>query len=854
MTDMKFADMQQVLAEILIDIHAGKEPTFSSLCYDSRKAREGGVFVCLIGALSDGHNYAMSALAKGASALVVSKREVFDTCRESFPDRTFLLVADTRKALALLSALYFDYPAKDLFTIGITGTKGKTSTSFMIREVLCQAGHKVGVIGTTGIYYGERYEYIDNSTPESYELHRIFREMLTEGVTYVVMEVSSQALMMHRTYGICFDIGMFTNFSPDHIGENEHASLDEYFSCKTLLFRQCKKAVVNDDADRIEEIKRVIAEQRIPLVTYSTQNEQADFYGENPVFEMTDCLSTSFEIRGRGKVHVNTPGEFSVYNALAAVSASLAAGATFDHAVAGLAKVHVFGRVEPVKHEKCRFAVIIDYAHNALSMESLYRSLLHYAPKRIITVFGCGGNRSKLRRYDMGEISGKYSALSVLTSDNPRTEKVSDIIEDILVGMKRSDGKYTIIEDRKQAIFYALSQATIGDIVLIVGKGNQLYEEIGHEKLPFDEREVVKEYFDRIEASDTPAELSQKQAKTENELSDEMNELPWAVTLCDKNGAIVAKNLHAARYKLFRLRSKIVRLIAVSERKDFLRCLSEREAKLFDCERGSGFAYAATIPSGERSVSVFWLADSVLESMTFGTAAEAVYNRYQYAERILQMYLAERRKQTDSEDEHALELLANNTLRIRRATRHMDLSLRTIPLNRSQEIEPKVLMDLSGMCRNVIEYFNTRMRHTAYTVVFANDSAPGTVMAPMKVFACVFLESMTYCLRLSKDDSVRIRMTENDNEFVLTYTFRPAEESAAIFAAMKEETEFLQALCKDSGWRFELPADIGNSDITQIHLAVPAKFDKNTLCHSADRFFASELFALVDEEASVLFF
>lgn len=496
MTERKIADMVRVLDEVSVDTHIGTEQTFSSLCYDSRKAQKGGVFVCLIGALSDGHAYASSALDKGATALIVSKKEVFEEYRRRYSDKTFLLVSDTRKALALLSAFFFDYPARELFMIGITGTKGKTSTSFMIREILSQAGKKVGVIGTTGIYYGERYEYIDNSTPESYELHRIFREMIAEGVTHVVMEVSSQALMMHRTYGICFDIGMFTNFSPDHIGENEHASLDEYFSCKTILFRQCRKAVVNADADRFEEVKRVITEEKIPLVTYSTKDENADFYGENAVFEMTDCLSTSFTVRGRGKVHVNTPGEFSVYNALAAVSASSEAGASFEDAIDGLAKVHVFGRVEPVRHEKCPFAVIIDYAHNALSMESLYRSLLHYAPKRIFTVFGCGGNRSKLRRYDMGEISGKYSALSVLTSDNPRTEKVSDIIDDILVGMRRTDGKYTIIEDRKEAIFYALSQARVGDIVLIVGKGNQLYEEIGHEKIPFDEREVVKEYFD----------------------------------------------------------------------------------------------------------------------------------------------------------------------------------------------------------------------------------------------------------------------------------------------------------------------------------------------------------------------
>lgn len=495
---MTLEEAKKALGELLIKERANENTEILSLCYDSRKASPQSMFVCLVGALSDGHRYIEKAVAAGANTLVVSDEAVYEAVIGQYSAVSVLLVRDTRRALALLSDEFFGHPSKSLFLIGITGTKGKTSTSFMIRAILENAGKAVGVIGTTGIYYGDRYEYIDNSTPESYELHRIFRDMANSGITHVVMEVSSQALMMHRTYGIWFDIGVFTNISPDHIGEHEHTDFEQYLACKLMLFKQCRKAVVNADSDRIADVKAAVCDAGIPLVTYAVRDACADFFGENMSFSVTDSLTTSFDIRGMGRVTVNTPGEFSVYNALAATSVCLAAGADFSDVQKGLAAVHVFGRVEPVRHPKCPFAVIIDYAHNALSLESLYRSIASYHPKRIITVFGCGGNRSKLRRYDMGEIAGRYSDYSVITSDNPRTEKVADIISDILVGMKKTDGQYRIIEDRREAIFHALSVAEKGDIVLLVGKGNQLYEEVGHEKIPFDERLVVKEYFDSL--------------------------------------------------------------------------------------------------------------------------------------------------------------------------------------------------------------------------------------------------------------------------------------------------------------------------------------------------------------------
>lgn len=495
---MIFTNILNCLGDEICDFKKGSQDDFISLCYDSRKAAERAVFVCLKGANFDGHAFFDKAVASGADCIIVSDEKIYKEKAAVSPDISIVLVKDTRKALALLSAEFFSYPAEKLFTVGITGTKGKTSTTFMVSEVLESAGFKTGIIGTTGIYYGDKYEYIDNSTPESYELHRIFSEMVNCGVTHVLMEVSSQALMMHRTYGINFDIGVFTNISPDHIGEHEHSDFEDYLSCKCLLFKQCKKAILNADADRINDVLSAVKDAGIEYITYSTKDEKAQFFGENCVFEITDCLSTSFDLRNHGRIHLNTPGEFSVYNALCAAAVGMTAGASFEKVTKSLEKVRVFGRVEPVKHEKCDFAVIIDYAHNALSLESLFASVKNYNPKNIITVFGCGGNRSKLRRYDMGEISGKYSDLSVITSDNPRTEKVEDIINDILVGINKTDGKYVIINDRRKAIHHALSVAKSGDIVLIVGKGNQLYEEIGHEKIPFDERIVVKEYFDEL--------------------------------------------------------------------------------------------------------------------------------------------------------------------------------------------------------------------------------------------------------------------------------------------------------------------------------------------------------------------
>ncbi len=473
----------------------GKDYEIKNLAYDSRKALSGGLFVCLPGALTDGHKYIDACLEKGVSAFIVSDKNVFS--KYAYSDADFFLVENSRKALAQISAEFFENPAEKLEIIGITGTKGKTSTSYMIKEILSCRGINIGIIGTVGIFFGNREEYIDNSTPESYELHRIFSEMLKCGVTHVVMEVSSQALKMYRTYGIKFSVGIFTNLSPDHIGESEHPDFEDYKRCKGILFSNCKKAVINADSQYFDYYHNIILKNNLPCITFSAKNKDCDFYGHDPVFLTDELLHTSFILDKCGKIDVNIPGEFSIYNALCACAVSSIFGADFCDMKNGLAKVSVLGRAEQVKNPKCNFSVIIDYAHNALSLESLFKSVMCYKPNNIFCVFGCGGNRSKLRRYDMGEISGKYASLSIITSDNPRFENLDDIICDIISGMKKTDGKYIIIKDRQKAIFHALSLAKAGDIVLIVGKGNQKYEEIRGEKIFFDEREVVKKYYEQ---------------------------------------------------------------------------------------------------------------------------------------------------------------------------------------------------------------------------------------------------------------------------------------------------------------------------------------------------------------------
>ncbi len=462
------------------------------IIYDSRKADIDTVFVCIKGFVTDGHKYANEVYAKGVRIFVAEDK------LELPQDATVIYVKDTRKFLALASDNLFGKPAEQLNTIAITGTKGKTSISFMLKSIYESAGHKVGVIGSTGIYIGDDFYPTANSTPESYLLHKYYRQMLDEGCDTAIIEATSQGFKLDRTYGIKFNTGIFANLSPDHIGENEHKDFDEYLNCKKMIFSQCEYVIVNKDSDNYD---RIINDVPCPIYTVSANND-SDFSFSDAVFTTSDNkLETRFvcdDKKQKNVIELNTPGYFSLYNATLAIAAARLNNIEYEHIKKGLSVAFVKGRMEivPINQD---YTVIIDFAHNEFSVKTLFETMKLYNPSRIISVFGCGGNRSKLRRYGMGEVIGKNSDLSIITSDNSRFENVEDIINDILVGMNKTDGKYIIIPDRRNAIKEALREARKGDVILLIGKGHELYEEINGIKYPFDEREVVFESLKELQ-------------------------------------------------------------------------------------------------------------------------------------------------------------------------------------------------------------------------------------------------------------------------------------------------------------------------------------------------------------------
>lgn len=462
----------------------------TDIVYDSRKAKPGCAFVCLRGSASDGHKYAKSAAEAGAVAVIALEPV-------EAPGAQVVLVEDTRKALALMSAVFFGRPAEgDISVIGVTGTKGKTTTAYMIRSILEAAGHKTGVIGTIGVLIGEELVPTDNTTPMSYDIQMYLRRMADAGCDYCVMEASSIGLKDLRVYGFPFTVGVFTNFSEDHIGGVEHKDMEEYMESKAKLFSLCKTGVVNADDPSLEGILRG---HTCEVKTYGFDHP-ADLRG-------ADCrhlnrpgfLGIAFEVSGEEEftAEVDIPGRFNAYNALAAIGACHQLGIPVEAMKQGLATVKVKGRVEPVPVPG-NYTLLLDYAHNAVSMENILTTLREYDPKRLICLFGAGGNRPKVRRYEMGEASGRLADLSVITADNSRFEDVLDIIADIKTGMAKTDGKYIEIPDRREAIRWCLENAQEGDIIVLAGKGHEDYQEIKGKKYPFDERVVIRELLEEM--------------------------------------------------------------------------------------------------------------------------------------------------------------------------------------------------------------------------------------------------------------------------------------------------------------------------------------------------------------------
>lgn len=463
----------------------------SGVVYDSRKVREGCLFICIKGANSDGHSFAADAVSKGARVLVVSD-EVEGVADSGV---TVIKVEDTRYAMAFISAAWFGNPAEKIKTIGITGTKGKTTSTYLVKSILEAAGYRVGLIGTIEVIIGEKHIHAENTTPESYLLQEYFAEIVDEGLDAVVMEVSSQALMLHRTQGFVFDYGIFTNLEPDHIGPNEHKDFEDYLRCKALLFKQCRVGIGNGDDSHFE---RVMEGHTCELESFGLgENCYIRAEGLELVHKPGE-LGVKFHVALSGEgfdVEVPTPGRFSVYNALTAIAICRHFQVNEENIKKALLAAHVKGRIEMVKVSD-DFTLLIDYAHNAMALESLLTTLREYEPHRLVCLFGCGGNRAKSRRFEMGEVSGRLADLTIITSDNPRFEEPQDIIEDIKTGIAKTDGKYIEICDRKEAIRYAIEHGEPGDIVVLAGKGHEDYQEIKGVKYPMDERDLIRDILE----------------------------------------------------------------------------------------------------------------------------------------------------------------------------------------------------------------------------------------------------------------------------------------------------------------------------------------------------------------------
>ena len=483
----------EALKEYKILLGEPEKEEVKRISYDSRKAEKGDLFLCMRGSKMDSHDKIPELLEKGIRVFVVEKElEELPLEGKHTEKLSIVKVENARATLARLSACYFHYPAKEMLVIGITGTKGKTTTASMVRSILEEAGYRTGLIGTTGIDYAGIHEESKNTTPESYTLQETFRKMKEAGCTAVVMEASSQGFKMHRTDEILFDYGIFTNIEEDHIGENEHKDFQEYKYYKSRIFNQSKQGLINMDADFADEFW-----ENAPCPCHGFALEKkAEFQAKNiENLRQDDFIGTRFDfIHGEEveSIFNHLPGKYNVYNALAAISLAALLKIPMDKVKSALAKIQVNGRME-VALQRDGYTVIVDYAHNAMGMKNLLQTLKAYQPERLIVVFGCGGNRSKDRRYGMGEVAGEMADFTILTADNSRYEKTEDIIRDIESTLSKKTKNYISVPDRREAIAYALKNARRGDLIAVIGKGHEEYNEVNGEFTRFVDREVILE-------------------------------------------------------------------------------------------------------------------------------------------------------------------------------------------------------------------------------------------------------------------------------------------------------------------------------------------------------------------------
>lgn len=490
--------LENLLNDIEYELISGSVDTdIQELSHESKMVKTGAIFVCIKGSVYDGHDYIKDAIDNGAAAVVIQKDFDFSGLRQLLEEKsvTAVGVKSSEECLSRMAALFYGRPAEKLLTIAITGTKGKTTTSFMIKGILEAAGMKTGVIGTIGIFTGGSVEKCENTTPNGLVISRALSQMVSEGCKAVVIEVSSQALKHHRTDGIIFDYGIFTNITLDHIGEFEHKNFEEYRECKKRLFKLSRKGVVNiDDKNSLYMMKY----KECKYITYGYR-EEADLRCTNSSFGLENNRPvTDYELEGLVSLKAKSflPGKFNVYNAMAAMAVCHDAGIDEIY-FKNIENLVIPGRVQSVVSDD-NLQVIVDYAHNEASLESLLTACLEHKPKRLVCVFGCGGNRSRDRRIGMGRVSGKYADFTIITEDNSRNEPLENILTDIKTGLAMTDGFYVEMPDRRLAIRFSILRSKPGDLVVIAGKGHEEYQEFDGKRLPFSDTETALEAYNEL--------------------------------------------------------------------------------------------------------------------------------------------------------------------------------------------------------------------------------------------------------------------------------------------------------------------------------------------------------------------
>ena len=478
--------LKEILKDIpVVELHADPETEIGGVSYDSRSTRSGDLFTAIVGTVSDGHKFIPAAVEKGAHAVLCE--------RAPEQDVPYVLVEDSRLALALAARNFFGDPAGKMTMIGVTGTNGKTTTTYLIKHLLeTQSDAKVGLIGTNCNMIGAEELPTERTTPESYELQKLFREMLDAGCTHVVMEVSSHSLVLERVAGIRFAVGIFTNLTQDHL--DFHKDMDDYAAAKALLFDVSDLAVINAD----DGYAPFMAERaKCPVFRFSVEDGSADLRAKHLNLRPDGVEFDAVTAQECVPIRLGIPGRFSVYNALGVLSACMALGVDLTRCAAGLATAKgVKGRVETVPTDG-DYTILIDYSHTPDALENVLKTVRETCTGRVVAVFGCGGDRDRKKRPIMGRIGTELADFSIITSDNPRTEDPEAIIAEILTGVSAEKSRYIAITDRREAIAYAIENHKPGDVIVLCGKGHETYQEINHVKHHMDEREIVAEILER---------------------------------------------------------------------------------------------------------------------------------------------------------------------------------------------------------------------------------------------------------------------------------------------------------------------------------------------------------------------